>query len=357
MSVMSERIVMAMSGGVDSSVAAALLKDAGYDVFGVFIKAWEDTSDISAACPWEEDQKMVGEVCTALGIPWETWNFEQEYREHVLEYFFREYENGRTPNPDVLCNKEIKFGIFLDRAVKEGFTRMATGHYARISTDEQGVHLLRGIDANKDQSYFLSQLTQDQLKRTEFPVGEYTKPQIRELAKKYRLPNAQRKDSQGICFIGNISLRNFLKQRIVQNPGRIVTTDGKDVGGHEGLAHYTIGQRKGIGIGGGEPWYIVRKDIKQNTVVVAKGADEQLYARNLHVTHAHWIGIIPPLPVACTAKIRYRQPDQKCTVRAAENGIDVLFENSQRAMTPGQSLVLYSGDEVFGGGVIEHAWQ
>lgn len=350
---MKQKVFIGLSGGVDSSVSAALLKKQGYDIFGVFIKAWEDTKEFGGECPWEEDQKEVEKVCKHLKIPWETWNFEKEYSERVLGYFFREYESGRTPNPDVMCNKEIKFSLFLETAIKKGAEYIATGHYARVSKEGKEYSLLKGLDNSKDQSYFLYTLGQKQLSKILFPIGDMLKSEVRELAKKFDLPNYSRKDSQGICFIGNVKVREFLKSRIKPQKGKIVTETGEVVGEHDGQAFFTIGQRHGVGVGGGVPYYVAKKNPKTNTIVVAKGnRDDILYGTDLSVEGINWTNHKPSLPINCKAKIRYRQPDQNCTISQVNGTIIVKFKKKQRAITPGQSIVFYNGEVVLGGGII-----
>lgn len=393
------KVFVAMSGGVDSSVAAALLKKAatpkdfekifgrptpegfrGFDVRGVHIKMW---SDPSIPCNFKEDRYDAMRVAAKLDIPFETWDFTKEYREAVVEYMIREYAQGRTPNPDVMCNRHIKFGIFLKKALELGADFVATGHYVRTANvaDKRGLDadlrgrivLMKAKDANKDQSYFLWTLTQEQLKHCLFPIGEYIKPEVRKLAKKLGLSTADKPDSQGICFIGEINIRDFLKNHISVKRGKVLTTSGKIVGEHEGLFSYTLGQREGIGIGGGIPYYVAGKDFKTNTLVVAEGPyDAKLFSNDLIATEINWTsGKEPKLFLHCEARIRYRQPLQSCrieaqsyadktqnnaefsaTVRVRSAGVRVLFEQSQRAITPGQSVVFYKGQEMLGGGII-----
>ena len=350
------RVFVAMSGGVDSSVAAALLKKAGLDVHGIHIKMW---SDPSVPCLFKEDRLEAMRAAAHLGIPFETWDLTKEYRKAVVDYMIREYKAGHTPNPDVMCNKEIKFGVFLKRALERGADFVATGHYVRLRRKFQipnsKFQIFRAKDVNKDQSYFLWTLTQNQLRHCLFPVGDYTKPQVRKLAKKLGLPNAEKKDSQGICFIGEIDVREFLKKFIPSRPGIIRTTKGKVIGKHEGLAFYTIGQRQGLGIGGGIPYYVAAKDFKKNELIVAVGPyDEKLFSKELTATDINWIsGKEPKFPLKCKARIRYRQPLQNCRVKKTGKRIKVIFTKLQRAVTPGQSIVFYKGQEMLGGGVIE----
>lgn len=360
-------VAVGLSGGVDSSVAVALLKKQGYRVTGVHIKVW---SDPEIPCTLRDDRYDAMRVAAKLGIPFQTWDFTKEYKKVVVNYMIDEYKNYRTPNPDVMCNRHIKFGIFLQKAMEYGFDYIATGHHARLrreilnyklqitNSKLQTVKLLAGKDQNKDQSYFLWTLTQDQLKHVLFPIGEYTKKCVRKLAKKFHLPTAEKKDSQGICFIGEIDLRAFLKKYIPEKPGAVVTTNGEVIGEHDGLYYYTIGQRHGIGIGGGTPYYVAKKDVKTSTLVVAEGSDDsELFAKELTVTDIHWIvNEAPDLPLHCEARIRYRQPLESCQVQSVKENhkfIRVIFTKPQRAVASGQSVVFYSGDEVLGGGIIE----
>lgn len=341
---------MAMSGGVDSSVAAGLLLEQGYPVTGVFMKNWSER--LAGACPWEEDEADVKKVCGQLGISFHVYNFEKEYRRGVLSYFFREYQAGRTPNPDVLCNSLIKFDAFLKRALRDGADLIATGHYVRRS----GSKLLKGVDPNKDQSYFLWQLNKQQIEKSLFPVGALHKTEIRKRAKKWGLANAEKPDSQGICFVGSIDVGGFLRQHITGKPGDIITTDGTKVGRHDGVAFYTIGQRHGLGVGGGIPYYVIAKDTKKNQLIVGKGnRDEGLYAKGLVASQPHWIVRPRTKSFSATAKTRYRQPDQQCKVTIKGTKLEVTFTEPQRAITPGQSVVFYKNATMLGGAVIEKA--
>lgn len=356
-----------MSGGVDSSVAAYLLKKEDYDVVGVFMKNWtetmpRDSDDISSTkelCPWVHDQEDMRKVCSDLKIPFYTFDFEKEYHEKVIEYFYQGYKNGITPNPDIMCNKEIKFKLFLDKCLTLGADYIATGHYARIKRQEisKGKYkykLLKGKDENKDQSYFLCELNQYQLSKTIFPIGEYTKTKVRSIANKINLATKDKKDSQGICFIGEVDLREFLKLRLKENPGNIVTTDGEIIGKHIGLPFYTIGQRKGINIGGGIPYFVAAKDNGRNELIVAKGSNDPILFQNtLTASNAHWLDSEPKLPLHCTAKIRYRQSDQKVKVTKLNDRLLLAeFADKQRAITPGQSIVFYNRDELIGSAII-----
>ena len=353
-----KKIVVAMSGGVDSSLAAALLVEEGYEVVGAFMKNWSDTADpCTGMCSWKEERQDALRVATVLGIPFETFDFEKEYRSRVVDYMVAEYAVGRTPNPDVMCNKMIKFDLFLRAAQALGADMIATGHYARVTESDGKYLLLAGVDPNKDQSYFLHQLSQEQLSHTLFPIGHLLKPEVRRLAQKFGLPTAEKKDSQGICFIGKVDLPEFLSQKIAQRPGPIVTVDGRVVGRHDGIAPFTIGQRHGLGIGGGAPYFVVEKDMQRNTVVVAQEGDESpLYASSLVVQNVHWIvGEAPIFPFESQARIRYRQPLQQAVVKKNEDGFHIDFDKPQRAISPGQFVVFYIGDRCYGGGIIDHA--
>ena len=343
------KVVVGMSGGVDSSVAALLLKRAGHDVVGLFMKNWED-DDNDEYCSTREDLIDAAAAADAIGIELEAVNFAAEYKDRVFAEFLREYQAGRTPNPDVLCNAEIKFKAFLDHAMRLGAEKIATGHYAR--TD--GTRLLRGVDASKDQSYFLHRLNQAQLSRVLFPVGELKKSEVRRIALEAGLPNHAKKDSTGICFIGERPFREFLNRYLPKIPGPIKTPDGKIVGEHIGLAFYTIGQRKGIGIGGaGDAWYVAEKRVPENQLVVVQGHDHPLLMKkSLRAEDTSWTSGRPPAENAHTAKTRYRQADAECTLTRTDTGIKVDFTAPQWAVTPGQSVVLYDGEVCLGGGVI-----
>ncbi len=347
-------VFVAMSGGVDSSVAAALLKDEGYNLVGVYMKNWSgEDFGIDFVCPWEEEQKMVENVCKVLDIPFRSFNFEKEYRERVVEYFFREYEAGRTPNPDVMCNKEIKFGIFLEKAQSMGADLIATGHYAQVKEDSKGIfHLLKGKDQNKDQTYFLYNITQEELSKTLFPIGHLEKPEVRKLAKKYGLPNAEKKDSQGICFIGDIDVQEFLRTRLKKKKGEIIDIDTKKVvGEHDSVVFYTIGQREGLNIGGAkEPYFVVDKDFKKNELYVAMGTKHPaLFKKELELEEINWIN--EPTENHVEVAVRYRQKPQPAAIKL-DKKVSVEFEESQRAVTLGQSAVIYNGEECLGGGII-----
>lgn len=346
-----------MSGGVDSSVAAALLKEEGYFVVGGYMKNFSTESwngVVKGDCPWQKDMEDVEKVCTKLGLEFRSFNFEKEYREKVIEYFFAEYAAGRTPNPDIMCNKEIKFGLFLSQAIKLGFDYVATGHYVRkFEIRDSRFELVKGADPKKDQSYFLYTLNQNQLAHSLFPVGEYTKAQVRAMAREFGLHNADKKDSQGVCFIGHINLQKFLKQRLPERVGEIVDASGRIIGTHPGAWYFTIGQRRGLRVGGGKPYYVAQKDIRSNLLIVANIE----YAGLVHHTEAkikqiHWINEAPELPLKCKAKIRYQQTEQDCVIEKSSAGVLVNFEEPQFAPAPGQSVVFYAKNRILGGGVI-----
>ncbi len=352
---MAERIVVGMSGGVDSAVAALLLKREGYDVVGLFMKNWED-DDTDEYCSTRQDLVDAAAAAEVIGIDLEAVNFSAEYKDRVFADFLREYQAGRTPNPDVLCNAEIKFKAFLDHAMALGATRIATGHYARVFRKNGLYELQRGTDPAKDQSYFLHRLTQGQLSKVMFPIGNMLKTEVRRVAAEAALPNHAKKDSTGICFIGERPFREFLSRYLVRDPGPIKDSSGKTIGQHIGLAFYTIGQRKGIGVGGaGEAWYVAEKDMAANTLVVVQGHDHpRLLKRSLAAQGASWIsGAAPVAGATHSARTRYRQADSACTVtRAEEEGIAVEFAQPQWAVTPGQSVVIYDGAVCLGGAVI-----
>lgn len=357
---MPKTVVVGMSGGVDSSVAALILKDQGYNVIGLYMNNWEET-DVCGNCTGEQDFADVRRVANQIGIPYYSVNFAKEYMDRVFSYFLSEYNAGRTPNPDVLCNREIKFKDFKRVAKELGADYIATGHYCDIK-HEDGVHyLFKAKDQNKDQTYFLNQLSQDQLEGVLFPLGKLDKSEVRRIADEYGLYTAKKKDSTGICFIGERNFKNFLKQYIPNKPGKIMTTDGEDLGVHDGLMYYTIGQRRGLNIGGvkgdeGGRWFVIDKDLKNNILYVAHGQEDRLYSKGLILNSVNWIPFPPKeKDFKCTAKFRYRQPEQGCTVHIRENSVTVDFEERQRAITEGQFAVFYDGDKCIGGGVIEKA--
>lgn len=355
------RIVVGMSGGVDSSVTALVLKELGFDVVGIFMKNWDDT-DENGVCTATEDFHDVVAVCDHIGIPYYSVNFEKEYWDRVFTYFLEEYKAGRTPNPDVMCNKEIKFKAFLDHALDLGADFVATGHYAQIEVQGDQVRLLRGADPGKDQTYFLNQLNQRQLSQVVFPIGHLLKKEVRRIALEANLPTAGKKDSTGICFIGEKDFKSFLSTYLPAQPGEIrQKSTEKTLGRHDGLMYYTIGQRQGLGLGGpGGPWFVVDKDLKNNILYVESGADNPyLYFEGLVASQLNWIsGKAPSNPLQCTAKFRYRQDDHPCTVVLKEDGsCAVTFDKPQRAVTPGQAVVFYRGEECLGGGIIDYGVQ
>lgn len=352
-----QRVVLGMSGGVDSSVAALLLKKHGIDVVGVFMKNWEEESE-DGVCTAAADYEDVRKVCEQLDIPYYTVNFAKEYKERVFSYFLEEYRLGRTPNPDVLCNCEIKFKAFLDLAMTMDAASMATGHYARLDKT-RGARLLRAKDNNKDQTYFLAGLTQNQLEKAIFPIGEICKPELRKIALEAGLATAAKKDSTGICFIGERDFKKFLMQYLPARPGDMTDLSGRVIGRHDGLMYYTIGQRKGLGIGGradgnGESWFVIAKDLNNNRLIVQQGEHEELYSLGLEAKRISFVaGEAPSKSFSCTAKFRYRQPDQAVKVTMHGEGCTVDFEKPQRAVTPGQWAVFYDGEVCLGGGPID----
>ena len=352
------KVMLGISGGVDSSVAALLLQQAGHQVEGLFMQNWEE-DERSGPCTTDADRKDAVAVCGRLGISFHARNFAAEYWDGVFEHFLAEYRVGRTPNPDVLCNREIKFKTFLDEAHALGAEKIATGHYARVDFHEGRYRLLRAVDAAKDQSYFLHALGQQQLAATLFPLGEIKKPRVRELAREAALPTHAKKDSTGICFIGERDFRSFLAQYIPARSGEMRTPAGELIGEHQGVMYYTLGQRNGLGIGGrhgasGEAWYVVGKDVAANVLYVAQGGENHwLYSRRLLTETPSWVaGTAPSDHFRCTARTRYRQSDQACVVSVLDDGLEVCFDEPQRAVTPGQSVVLYDGDACLGGAVI-----
>ncbi|RRG09540.1 MAG: tRNA 2-thiouridine(34) synthase MnmA [Lactobacillus sp.] len=361
------RVVVGMSGGVDSSVVALLLKQQGYDVVGVFMKNWDDT-DENGVCTATEDYKDVAKVASKIGIPYYSVNFEKEYWDRVFTYFLDEYKKDRTPNPDVICNKEIKFKAFLEYADQLGADYIATGHYADLERDANGhMHLMRAVDQNKDQTYFLSQLDHEQLDRVMFPLAGLTKPEVRAIAQEAGLATANKKDSVGICFIGEKGhFRDFLSTYLPAKPGKMVTLDGTVMGEHTGLMYYTIGQRKGLGIGGNgtsnEPWFVIGKDQSKNVLYVGQGYhNEHLYATHLNASDIHWVDDIAQRygdEFHCTAKFRYRQKDVGVTVRLSDDHetVVVAFDDPARAITPGQAVVFYDGAECLGSAIIDQAY-
>ncbi len=358
-----EKVIVGISGGVDSAVAALLLKQQGHHVEGLFMKNWEE-DDTDVYCSAQEDLEDAQGVADKLDIPLHTVNFSSEYWDRVFEHFLSEYRSGRTPNPDVLCNREIKFRAFLDYALTNlGGSRIATGHYARMVKDAKGVHLCRAKDENKDQTYFLYLLDQVQLSHALFPLGSKTKQQVRETAKRHGLQVHEKKDSTGICFIGERRFKTFLSQFLPAQPGPMENPEGRRIGTHQGLMYYTLGQRKGLGVGGRHgaeetPWFVVGKKLADNTLLVAQGHDHPLLlSRRLEASQLHWIsGNSPPIPYSCLARVRHRQQLQECVITSLRGDrCQIVFHQQQRALTPGQSIVFYLQDECLGGGIMERA--
>ncbi len=360
-----KRIIVGLSGGVDSAVAAHRLLEQGHAVEALFMKNWEE-DDRAGYCAAAEDLADAKAVAERLGIRLHTVNFATEYWDHVFETFLSEYRALRTPNPDVLCNKEIKFAAFLDHALGLGADGIATGHYARIEHDDRGYHLCRCADEDKDQTYFLHLLNQSQLARAVFPLHDLTKPQVRAIARELGLSNAAKKDSTGICFIGERRFRDFLAQYLPRESGPIETPDGVQLGEHQGLAYYTLGQRQGLGVGGVAggrelPWYVAAKDTARNTLILVQDSQHPLLmSPGLDTLTPHWIAGQAPgaTPFRCQCRLRHRQPLQDCEILSADpSGCRVRFSEPQRAVTPGQSIVFYHGDECLGGAVIERGWR
>ena len=350
---MTERVVVGLSGGVDSSVAALLLKRQGFDVIGLFMRNWEDDEE----CPAKQDFLDVLAVADVIGIEVEAVNFAREYKERVFNYFLSEYQAGRTPNPDVLCNSEIKFKAFLDHAIGLGAAKIATGHYARLTETKGEFALCKARDLGKDQTYFLYRLNQAQLSKTLFPLGDLQKTEVREIARQAALPTHAKKDSTGICFIGERDFREFLSRYLPKQPGDMETPEGRLVGKHDGLMYYTLGQRQGLGIGGqGEPWYAAGKDMARNVLIVVQGHDHPLLlTQTLHAQDLNWIaGRAPEATRPYAAKTRYRQQDAACHItHLSAERLDLRFDAAQWAVTPGQSVVMYDGDICLGGGIID----
>ncbi len=356
------KVLMALSGGIDSAVSAALLIKQGYQVEAGFMKNWSSTAGLlRSECPWLEDRRVAIKVAAHLGIPLHTFDFEKQYESKVMSYFFKEYKAGRTPNPDVMCNKEIKFKLLYDAAMKMGFDYIATGHYAQIKDfKEDGKvvkKLVRSVDEFKDQTYFIYNIKQVQLDHILFPVGGLKKPAVRAMARKLKLPNAERKESMGLCFVGKIRLDHFLNQKILSKPGKIVSLEGKVLGQHKGIAFYTVGQRQGLNIGGGGPYYVVSKNVKTNTLVVTDNPkDQHLQTSTLQIHGANWL--VAELfdskkPVKCLGRFRHQQDLVPLTVQKITKDLyDVQFSKPQTAVASGQSLVLYQGKVCIGGGVI-----
>lgn len=357
---MKPRVIVGLSGGVDSSVAALLLLEQGYQVEGLFMKNWEE-DDTAEYCSATVDLADAQSVADQLGIRLHTVNFASEYWDYVFTYFLNEYKAGRTPNPDIMCNKEIKFKAFLDFALSMGADYIATGHYARIHTSADGsIQMLKGVDDNKDQTYFLYTLQQNQLRHSLFPIGHLPKSQVRELAAQQGFSTARKKDSTGICFIGERKFRDFLQRFLPAQPGAIVSHDGIFLGQHHGLMYYTLGQRQGLGIGGRKdtpeaPWFVIDKNLEKNELIVAQGNQNDFLLKSfLSASQLHWVAGAPPATqFECTVRIRHRQPVQTCSVEIINNRVSVCFKEAQRAITPGQSIVFYQEDVCLGGGIID----
>ncbi|HAU65774.1 TPA: tRNA 2-thiouridine(34) synthase MnmA [Candidatus Uhrbacteria bacterium] len=361
---LKKKVLLGMSGGVDSSVSAALLLENGYEVIGAFMKNWsgsvcgprqtdeDDVGEMFQECGWKDERRDAARVAAKLNIPFVTFDFEKEYRRDVVEYLFREFETGRTPNPDVMCNKYIKFDRFIQEADRLGCEYVATGHYAR----EQNGLLYKAVDSNKDQTYFLWAINPKIVSRILFPIGEMTKPEVRKKAEEFGLEVAHKKDSTGICFVGEVDIRTFLQKRLPKDPGNVVTIEGDMIGTHEGVSFYTIGQRHGLSIGGGQPYYVVDKRPETKELVVSSNFHPALFKTRLTATQLNWFEK-PVSPFACLARIRHRQPLQPCRIQLVSiDGIEkvsVAFDEHQRAITPGQSIVFYDVDKVLGGGIIE----
>ena len=350
------RVGVGMSGGVDSSVAAYLMKQQGHEVLGVFMNNWEEKDD-RGVCTSQKDWDDVRRVCDVIDIPYYSVNFAREYKERVFAHFLEEYQKCRTPNPDVLCNREIKFNVFLNFAETLGAEKLVTGHFGNLGRQGDKVTLLRAKDENKDQTYFLYMLGQRALSRACFPVGGLLKSEVRGLARKQGLPTSEKKDSTGVCFIGERYFRAFLKIYLPAQGGDMVDESGKVVGHHEGLMYYTLGQRRGLGIGGGgngQRWFVIEKDVKHNRLIVSQGEDDRLYTPRAEASEATWIsGEAPGGEVECMVRLRHRQPLQKCRIQISGEKVHMEFDQPQRAVTPGQSAVFYQGDVCLGGAIVD----
>lgn len=344
-----QTVYVGLSGGVDSSVTAALLKEQGYNVVGVYMKNW--SQDLPGMpCPWKEDYQDAKRVAVQLGIPFKMFDFQKEYRQKVVDYMIAEYQAGRTPNPDIMCNQEVKFKVFLEACLEDGADLIATGHYARVKNGS----LLRATDDNKDQTYFLYRVTEEALKRTLFPLGEYTKPEVRKLAEKFGLVTATKKESMGICFVGKVGIKDFLTHELgKQKAGDIVDAKGQHIGRHDGAIYYTIGQRHGLDVGGGLPYYVIGKDMTKNEVYVTTDLnDKKLWATQLQLTDVHWINGAPASGIKVQVRTRHRAPLVSATLSVENGNVVLALEDEIRAATPGQSTVLYDDQKVIGGGIL-----
>ena len=348
-----EKVLLGLSGGVDSAISLYLLKKQGYEVEAAFMKNFSDMVNIDHKCPWKEDRLEAYKVSSFLNIPIRTFDFEKEYKEEVISYLFNSYKKGLTPNPDILCNKQIKFKLFLEKAKELGFDKIAMGHYAIIKKDKNGYHLLKGKDNIKDQSYFLAGLNQKQLSYSLFPIGNINKDKVRKIAKKIGLPNAERKDSQGICFVGKVNMKEFLINKIPKKEGDIVDTDGNVLGKHDGVFYYTIGQRKGINIGGSGPWYVIEKNIKDNKLIVGHEDNLLLYKKEIFVKELHFLNKKYSFPLKAKGQIRYNQEDQDIEINKIDNKYKVIFKEKQKGIAPGQILAIYIGKELIASAIID----